>query len=371
LSRRKKWIVAVLGLVVVLFGWFALFGGTPMARYYRLEIDVVADGRKVTLGGELVCRCEGRGWTQGGGYTYGLPSPVTFAAKLENGDVIGMRPKSFCLEDLPKDLAAFAPAIFRFEKAAGKDGAPPRILAHVHPEALRDKKQPVHISAVRAGPRRSSGFLDLFRRVERPRSIRDLVPWARAPQWQKKNKPQWFYRGYLAGWNGLDTPAGKHILQFIPPQPHDLTKVPSSGGWYRKIETPMFTMPSAGLVIKPDWTAAQARCQAGFRVLCPAALRQRAMHFKPSKGRHIITIPDVRKHGPLVLLPVEGGPPPRYLNAIGYSGDQEHGKRIPGTLIIGKSRIDVSAYFNDLIIDWKARRILRLLMVEVEPSLFN
>ena len=372
MAIRTWWILGGVAAVAIAAASFFAAGGGLRARYYTIELDVVVESEKVTLGGEVVCHRRRSGWTQGGGHTYGLPHPVTFAAKLKSGDVIGVRPKSFCLESPAKDLAAYAPAIFLFAKG----DPPPRILAYVHPKALRDAKQPVHISAIRVSSRRTAGVGDLFRSAKPPQSVRDLLPWTDAPRWQKDNKPQWFYRGYLAAWSSFDAPAGKLVLQHVPPQPHSLTRVELYAGAGRKIRNGMREMPSGGLGFRPEWTDTGQRCRAGFRVLCPAVLRQRPAAFDLADGRHEIRVPDTNAHGPLVMLPVEGGPPPRYRSGLGHSGDQEISKRVPVTLAIGEHRLNgthelISKYFNELVIDWSNKRIMRVYMVEVNPSDFN
>ena len=288
--------------------------------------------------------------------------------------MIAVQPESFCLADFPDKTEGYFPAVFRF----GKQDPPGKIEVYHDELLLRDKASAIHIVNVEFSPRRNWQVSDLWNTKERPTSVRELVAWTQAPQWQRKNQPLWFYRGYIADWSDFDSAAAKAVLRHVPRKFQGLTRVVLVSGEGRAILREIEAMPSGYLGAKPNWKDSGFRCRASnlFVNLCAAIRRQRPATFEEIDSRHVIKIPTDNIRRPLVMAPVTGGPPPYFRNELGYSGDAEIGDKYPASLKSGNHQVDgphdlISKYFIYLTIDWSAKRIVRVFMVEIDPSIFN
>lgn len=371
---KKPLLIALASIAALaLVAWATGMGTHPRYRYYGMDVELSVHGQVVTLSGDLECARTRSGINTGWQTTYGRARPLMFAARLDDGQVVAVKTANYCLSDIPADASDYVPSVFLFD-----GGDPPaRIDAYVDPVYLRDPESKVHVRRVSFTPLRGSAFGEFSRKAHQASSAADLVPWANAPAYQNEHGPHWFYRGYMVDSVGFDSPGAGAALARVEWHTDGYTRLDYDSEYGRETLRHMQDHESGRLGMRIDWADPDARCRRNpDDYLCHVLTRQRPLRFEIEEGRHVMDVPPELPRGPLRLQPISGGPPPRYLNKLGYSGDEEIGDKFPATLILGENEIDmphdfVSKYTLAVTIDWANERVFRVFMMELEPSLFD
>ena len=368
-----RWPVLLLALllVVIVLVWLTGRGGQPRYRSYRVEIELLVRGSPVSLAGEVVCTRERSGINTGWQTTYGLAQPSTLATRLESGEILVVKPPSFCVSGVPEDATAHVPSVFLFE-----GGDPPRAIhAYVDPVHLGDPEADVQVRRVAYTALGGSAFPS-FGAGHRPTSAGDLIPWVNAPGYQRASGPQWFYRGYLIDAICFSNPGAAAALARVERRESGLTRIDYDSDYDRETLREMEADAAGRLGMDVDWADPAGRCRRNpDDPLCRVLTRQRPLRFEIAADRHVIEIPPDPPRGPLRMLPVTGGPPPIYSNKIGHSGDEEISDKVPATLLVGEERLEmphdfISTYSLAVTVDWTNERIFRVFLVEIDPSVF-